>query len=134
MTTPDSGSESTFMRGMAIFSVVVTAAVYLLGLLNVGLAVSEVGGGADSTPMRECRGVPHRPPGESVLKHEVRFIPLQVMCRTTDGHVFADQVVPSWLNPVLAASFASTVVFTAGASVQANRRASASVARGVSSR
>ncbi|MFE6157791.1 hypothetical protein ACFQ7F_02590 [Streptomyces sp. NPDC056486] len=44
MTTPDhSGSESTFVRGMAIFAAVVTAAVYLLGLLSVGIAVSEVG-------------------------------------------------------------------------------------------
>jgi hypothetical protein len=114
---------------MAIFSAVVTAAVYLLGLLNVGLAVSEAGEGADSTPISECSNTRHRPRGDTVLKHEVRFIPLQVMCRTTDGRVFASQVVPSWLNPALAVSLAGTVVFTAGALVQANRRASASLAR-----
>lgn len=75
--------------------------------------------------MRECQEAPHGPQGAHVLEHEVRFIPLDVMCRTTDGRLFASPVVPSWLNPALASSFAGTAIFTAGAFVQANRRASA---------
>ncbi|MEI5102838.1 hypothetical protein RB200_35295 [Streptomyces sp. PmtG] len=57
-----------------------------------------------------------------MLKHEVRFIPLQVMCRTADGRAFASEVVPSWINPAVVVSFAGTIVFTAGTYVQANQR------------
>ncbi|MEU3739809.1 hypothetical protein AB0E78_22350 [Streptomyces sp. NPDC032198] len=124
MVEPDGGSGSTLIRGMAIFAAVVTAALYLLGLLAIGLAVSEVGDGADSTPLRECQDAAHGPQGAHVLGHEVRFIPLDVMCRTTDGRHFASPVVPSWLNPALACSLAGTVIFTVGAFAQANRRAS----------
>ncbi|MGW6057425.1 hypothetical protein [Streptomyces sp. NPDC055189] len=124
------GSDSTFVRGMAIFSAIATAALYLLGLAAVGLAVSEVGEGADSTTLRECLDTTHLPSGAQVSKHEVRLLPLHVMCRTTDGGAFAAPVVPSWLNPALAASFASTVGFTAGAFVQANRRAAQGHGRG----
>ncbi|MGB8945134.1 MAG: hypothetical protein WCD21_33625 [Streptomyces sp.] len=124
MVEPDGGSESTLIRGMAVFAAVVTAALYLLGLLAIGLAVSEVGDGADSTPLRECRDAAHGPRGAHVLGHEVRFIPLDVMCRATDGRHFASPVVPSWLNPALACSLAGTVIFTVGAFAQANRRAS----------
>ncbi|GGV23988.1 hypothetical protein GCM10010277_03910 [Streptomyces longisporoflavus] len=131
MAEPSGGtdSDSTFVRGMAIFSAVVTAALYLLGLVAVGLAVSE-SGGADSTPMDQCRYTSHRPDGAQVLDHEVRLLPLHVMCRTADGQAFTAAVVPSWLNPALAASFASTVAFTAGACVQAHRRAAARHGRG----
>ncbi|MFD4476588.1 hypothetical protein ACFWPU_10805 [Streptomyces sp. NPDC058471] len=115
MVEPDGGSESTLIRGMAIFAAVVTAALYLLGLLAIGLAVSEVGDGADSTPLRECQDAAHGPQGAHVLGHEVRFIPLDVMCRTTDGRHFASPVVLSWLNPALACSLAGTVIFTVGA-------------------
>ncbi len=129
MTQPDSGSdsgsESTFIRGMAIFAAGVTAALYLLGLLAVGLTVSQVGEGADSTPMHECRHTSNRPQDAQVLEHEVQFIPLHIMCRTTDGRLFTSSVVPSWLNSALATTFAATVAFTAGAFVQASRRAAA---------
>ncbi|WP_327232576.1 hypothetical protein OG349_00135 [Streptomyces sp. NBC_01317] len=121
MIQPDR-SDSTFIRGTAIFAAVVTACVYLLGLLLVGLTVSQVGEGADSTPMHQCRYTPNRPQDAQVLGHEVRLIPLNIMCRTTDGRLFNSQVVPAWLNPALAASFAATVVLMAGAVVQAHRR------------
>ncbi|MEU6679024.1 hypothetical protein [Streptomyces sp. NPDC046925] len=132
MAEPTGGADadSTFVRGMAVFSAVITATLYLLGLVAIGLAVSEVGEGADSTPMHQCRYTSHRPAGAQVLEHEVRFLPLHVMCRTTDGRAYTAPVVPSWLNPALAASFASTVAFTAGAFVQANRRAAARHERG----
>ncbi|CAM5405649.1 hypothetical protein SALBM135S_01357 [Streptomyces alboniger] len=54
----------------------------------------------------------------------MRLIPLNVMCRTTDGRVFTGPVVPPWLNPALAVSFAAAVAFTATAFVQAERRPS----------
>ncbi|MFI8877073.1 hypothetical protein [Streptomyces sp. NPDC055243] len=119
------GSDSTFVRGMAVFSAIATAALYLLGLAAVGLAVGEGGGGADSTPLRECRDASQRPRDAQVSAHEVRFLPLNVMCRTTDGHVFTSPVVPSWLNPALTTAFASSLAFTAGALVQTNRRTAA---------
>ncbi|WP_216678335.1 hypothetical protein [Streptomyces sp. MNP-20] len=111
---------------MAIFCGAVTAALYLLGLLTVGMAVSETGEGADSTTLRTCRTSPHRPPGAHVLAHEVRFMPLRVMCRTSDGRRFSSGLLPSWFNPALAASFAGTGALTAGALVQAKRRAARS--------
>ncbi|WP_124264297.1 hypothetical protein [Streptomyces sp. ADI98-10] len=118
-----SSSESTFLRGMSIFAASVTVVLYLFGLLLVGFAVSEVGSGADSTPMHQCRYAPGLPEGAHVETHEVRYLPVHVLCRTSDGQEFTSGVVPSWLNPTLAVSFAATVALTAAAFVQADRRA-----------
>ncbi|MFJ8843463.1 hypothetical protein ACIRFF_11220 [Streptomyces cyaneofuscatus] len=117
--------ESTFLRGMAIFAAVVTVVLYLFGLMLVGFAVSEVGSGADSTPMHQCRYALDRPGSAAVDAHEVQYLPPRVLCRTTDGREFTSGVVPSWLNPTLAVTFAATVAFSAAAFVQADRRAAA---------
>lgn len=120
MPEPDAGGKSILGR-FAVFAAIVTATLYLLGLLSVGLTVSEVGEGAHSTPMRECQSAPNRPQDARLLEHEVRLLPLHVMCRTTDG-LFTSPVVPSWFNPALATSLAATVALTAGVIVRANRR------------
>lgn len=88
-------------------------ASYLLGLLIVGVTVSETWSGADSTPMVECRHAPDRPQDAQVLEHEVRYLPLQIMCRTSDGRLFSSSVIPLWLNLTFATSFAVTVALTA---------------------
>ncbi|MFF8985846.1 hypothetical protein ACF08E_20990 [Streptomyces globisporus] len=119
------GGASTVLRGTAIFAAAVTAVLYVLGLLLAGFAVSEVGSGADSTPMHQCRYAPDRPEDARVETHDVRFIQVDVLCRTTDGREFSSGVVPSWLNPALAVSFAATVALAAAAFVQADRRAAA---------
>lgn len=121
MAKPDNDSKSMFERGIAIFACI-AAALYLLGLLHVRLTVSEVGEGTQSTPMRECVSAPNLPHDARVLEHEVRFVPLHIMCRTTDGRLFTSPVVPSWFNPAIAISFAATVACAAGSVVQANRR------------
>ncbi|WP_097867162.1 hypothetical protein [Streptomyces sp. rh34] len=119
------GSESTSLRGTAIFAASVTVVLYLFGLLLVGFTVSEVGSGTNSTPMHQCVYAPNLPEGAHVETHEVRYLPVHVLCRTTDGGHFTSRVVPSWLNPTLAVSFATTVALTAAAFVQADRRAAA---------
>ncbi len=119
------GEASTLLRGTAIFAAAVTVVLYLLGLLLAGFAVSEVGSGADSTPMHACRYAPDLPEDAVVETHDVRFIPVDVLCRTTDGREFNSGVVPSWLNPALAVSFAATVALAAAAFVHADRRAAA---------
>ncbi|CAM5397225.1 hypothetical protein SCALM49S_08899 [Streptomyces californicus] len=58
-------------------------------------------------------------------RHDVRYLPVGVRCRTTDGREFDSGVVPAWLNPALAVSFAAAVVLAAAAFVQADRRAAA---------
>ncbi|WP_432079374.1 hypothetical protein [Streptomyces sp. YPW6] len=118
-------AESTLLRSTAVFAASTTVLLYLLGLLLAGFAVSEVGSGADSTPMHQCRYASGLPEGARVETHEVRFIPVNVLCRTADGRLFTSGVVPSWLNPALAVSFAATVALTAAAFVQADRRAAA---------
>lgn len=118
-------AESTLLRGTAIFAGSVTVVLYLLGLLLAGFAVSEVGSGADSTPMHHCRYTPDRPEDAVVETHEVRYLPVRVLCRTTDGRRFDSGVVPSWLNPALAVSFAATVSCAGAAFVRADRRAGA---------
>ncbi|WP_228993769.1 hypothetical protein [Streptomyces sp. DH8] len=123
------GSASTLLRGTAVFAACVTVVLYLLGLLLTGFAVSEAGSGADSSPLHQCRYAPERPEGATVVTHEARYLPVGVLCRTTDGREFAAGVVPSWLNPALAVSFAATVVLVAAAFVQADRRAAARQAR-----
>lgn len=115
------GAESTLLRGTAIFAAVVTVVLYLFGVLLVGLAAGQVGSGADSTPMHLCRDVPE---GARVDAQQVQFMPPRVRCRTTDGREFTGGV-PPWLNPTLAVSFAATVVLSAAAFVQADRRAAA---------
>ncbi len=117
--------ESTFLRGMAIFAAVVTVVLYLFGLLLVGFAVSEAGSGADSTPMHQCRDAGDRSQNVQVSARQVQFLPLGVRCRTLDGREFTSAVVPSWLNPTLAVTFAATVVLSAAAFVQTDRRAAA---------
>lgn len=124
VTEPD-GAPSTLLRGTAIFAACATGVLYLLGLLLTGFAVSEVGSGADSTPMHQCRSTPDRPEGATVETHDVRYLPVGVRCRTTDGREYDSGVVPAWLNPALAVSFADTVVLTAASFVQADRRAAA---------
>ncbi|MFE2290813.1 hypothetical protein [Streptomyces sp. NPDC059452] len=124
MAEPGS-TESTLLRGTAIFAAAVTVVLYLFGLLLVGLAVSQVGSGADSTPMSQCRYALDRPESVQVDAHQVQFMPPRVLCRTTDGREFTSEVVPFWLNPTLAVTFAATVVLTAAAFVQADRRAAA---------
>ncbi|OCC11821.1 hypothetical protein [Streptomyces sp. PTY087I2] len=123
--TEQGAAESTLLRGTAIFAGSVTVVLYLLGLLLAGFAVSEVGSGADSTPMRQCRSTPDRPEGAVVETHEVRYLPVHVLCRTADGRLFNSGVVPAWLNPALGVSFAATVALVAAAFVQADRRAAA---------
>ncbi|WP_228921906.1 hypothetical protein [Streptomyces sp. DH7] len=117
--------ESTLLRGTAIFAASVTVVLYLFGLLLVGLTVSEVGSGTNSTPMHQCVSAPNVPEGALVETHEVSYLPVHILCRTTDGGEFTSRVVPSWLNPTLAVSFAATVALTAAAFVQADRRAAA---------
>lgn len=118
-------AESTLLRGTAIFAASVTVVLYLFGLLLVGLTVSEVGSGTNSTPMHQCVYAPNVPEGAHVETHEVRYLPVQILCHTTDGRVFNSGMVPSWLNPALAVFFAATVALTAAAFVQADRRAAA---------
>ncbi|BFP53929.1 hypothetical protein SCMC78_37360 [Streptomyces sp. CMC78] len=118
-------AASTLLRGTAICAASTTVVLYLLGLLLAGFAVSEVGSGADSTPMHHCRYAPGLPEGARVETHDVRFLPVNVLCRTTDGRLFNSGVVPSWLNPALAVSFAATVTLAAATFVQADRRAAA---------
>ncbi|WDG30173.1 hypothetical protein N7925_18400 [Streptomyces sp. CA-278952] len=118
-------AESTLLRGTAIFAASVTVVLYLFGLLLVGLTVSEVGSGTNSTPMHQCVYAPNVPEGTHVETHEVSYLPVHILCRTTDGGEFTSRVVPSWLNPTLAVSFAATVALTATAFVQADRRAAA---------
>ncbi|MEV8446865.1 hypothetical protein [Streptomyces parvus] len=118
-------AESSLLRGTAIFAVATTAVLYLLGLLLVGLTVSEVGSGTNSTPMHQCVYASNVPEGAQVETHEVRYLPVHILCRTTDGREFTSGVVPSWLNPALAVSFAATVALAAAAFVQADRRAAA---------
>lgn len=118
-------AEPTLLRGTAIFAASVTVVLYLLGLLLVGFTVSEVGSGTNSTPMHQCVYAPNVPEGAHVETHEVSYLPVQILCHTTDGRVFNSGVVPSWLNPTLAVFFAATVVLTAAAFVQADRRAAA---------
>ncbi|MFW3460713.1 hypothetical protein ACN24K_07985 [Streptomyces microflavus] len=119
MAEPGS-AESTLLRGTAIFAAAVTVVLYLFGLLLVGVALSEAESGADSTPMHQCRDA-----GVQVDARQVQFLPLRVLCRTPDGREFTSGVVPPWLNPTLAVSFAATVALTAAAFVQADRRAAA---------
>lgn len=118
-------AESTLLRGTAIFAASVTVVLYLFGLLLVGLTVSEVGSGTNSTPMHQCVYAPNVPEGAHVETHEVRYLPVQILCHTTDGRVFSSGMVPSWLNPALAVLFAATVALTAAAFVQVDRRAAA---------
>ncbi|MET8375666.1 hypothetical protein [Streptomyces microflavus] len=124
MAEPGS-AESTLLRGTAIFAAAVTVALYLFGLLLVGIALSEAGSGADSTPMHQCRDAGDRPQNVQVDARQVQFLPLRVLCRTPDGREFTSGVIPPWLNPALAVSFAATVALTAAAFVQADRRAAA---------
>ncbi|MFJ2023540.1 hypothetical protein ACIODW_06950 [Streptomyces sp. NPDC087897] len=119
------GSAATLLRGTAVLAASVTVVLYLLGLLLTGLAVSEAGSGADSTPLHRCRYAPERPEGATVATHEVRYLPVGVLCHTTDGRGFTGGVVPSWLDPARAVSFAAAVVLVAAAFVQADRRAAA---------
>ncbi|MEU9607293.1 hypothetical protein [Streptomyces sp. NPDC048057] len=123
MTRRDSGGRGRRLADLAGFAAAVTVSHYLLGLLLVGFTVSEVGSGADSTPMAECRYTSNRPAGTTVVGHDVRVIPLHIMCRTTDGRVFNSQVVPNWFNPALAGSAATTAALTAGALIRARQRA-----------
>ncbi|MFE6701690.1 hypothetical protein [Streptomyces sp. NPDC057718] len=118
-------AESTLLRGTAIFAAGVTVVLYLFGLLLVGVALSEAGSGADSTPMHQCRDAGDEPRNVQVDARHVRFLLLRVLCRTPDGREFTSGVVPSWLNPALAVSFAATVALAAAAFVQADRRAAA---------
>ncbi|APS20530.1 integral membrane protein [Streptomyces sp. Tue 6075] len=118
-------AESTLLRGTAVFAAGVTVVLYLFGLILVGVALSEAGSGADSTPMHQCRDTGDRPQNVQVDARQVQFLPLRVLCRTPDGREFISGVVPSWLNPALAASFAATVVVAAAAFVQADRRSAA---------
>ncbi|MFB7430705.1 hypothetical protein ACFCZ5_05135 [Streptomyces microflavus] len=120
MAEPGS-AESTLLRGTAIFAAAVTVVLYLFGLLLVGVALSEAGSGADSTPMHQCRDAGN----VQVDARQVQFLPLRVLCRTPDGREFTSGVVPPWLNPALAVSFAATVALAAAAFVQADRRAAA---------
>ncbi|MFI0876254.1 hypothetical protein ACH4TM_17870 [Streptomyces parvus] len=117
--------ESTLLRGTAIFAAAATAVLYLLGLLLVGLTVSEVGSGTNSTPMHQCVYASNVPEGAQVETHELHYLPVHILCRTTDGREFNSGTVPSWLNPALAVSFAVTVALAAAAFVQADRRAAA---------
>ncbi|MFJ9078476.1 hypothetical protein ACIRO3_25035 [Streptomyces sp. NPDC102278] len=126
MTTPVRGSRSSFVRGMAASAAVVTGVLYVLALLLIGLTVSEVGEGADSTPMHQCRHTSRRPQDAVVSTHEVRFVPPGIMCRTTDGKRFDSGVVSAGFHLALGLAFATTVGFTAAAFVQADRRAAAS--------
>ncbi|WP_424569725.1 hypothetical protein [Streptomyces sp. CH-036] len=118
-------AESTLLRGTAVFAAAATAVLYLLGLLLVGLTVSEVGSGTNSTPMHQCVYASNVPEGARVETHEVRYLPVHILCRTTDGRVFNSGTVPSWLNPALAVSFAATIALAGAAFVQADRRAAA---------
>ncbi|MET8342831.1 hypothetical protein [Streptomyces microflavus] len=124
MAEPGS-ADSTLLRGTAIFAAAVTVALYLFGLLLVGVALSEAGSGADSTPMHQCRDAGDRRQNVQVDAAQVQFLPLRLLCRTPDGREFTSGVVPPWLNPTLAVSFAATVALTAAAFVQADRRAAA---------
>ncbi|MFJ5808663.1 MULTISPECIES: hypothetical protein [unclassified Streptomyces] len=125
MTTPVRGRRSSFVRRMAVSAAVVTGVLYVLALLLIGLTVSEVGEGADSTPMHQCRHTSQRPRDAVVSTHEVRFVPPAIMCRTTDGKRFDSGVVSSGYHLTLGVAFATTIVFTAAAFVQADRRAAA---------
>ncbi|MEU7733081.1 hypothetical protein AB0B51_08065 [Streptomyces griseus] len=124
MAEQNSGT-SMLLRGTAILAASVTAVLYLLGLLLAGLAVSEVGSGTNSTPMHHCVYASDAPADAQVETHVVRYLPVHVLCRTTDDRMFNSQVVPSWLNPALAVSFAATVGCAGAAFVQAERRAAA---------
>ncbi|MCY0920017.1 MULTISPECIES: hypothetical protein [unclassified Streptomyces] len=126
MTRPVRGRRSSFVRRMAVSAAVVTGVLYVLALLLIGLTVSEVGEGADSTPMHQCRHTSQRPRDAVVSTHEVRFVPPAIMCRTTAGKRFDSGVVSSGYHLTLGVAFATTIVFTAAAFVQADRRAAAS--------
>ncbi|MEU5978292.1 hypothetical protein [Streptomyces sp. NPDC047315] len=121
----DSGGRRRRLTELAGFAAAVTVSHYLLGLLWVGHAVSEVGSGTDSVPMAECRYTSNRPDGATVAGHDVRILPLHILCRTTDGRVFNSRVVPSWFNPALAGSAAITAALAGGALLRARRRTSA---------
>lgn len=75
--------------------------------------------------MHQCVYASNVPEGARVETHEVRYLPVHILCRTTDGRVFNSGTVPSWLNPALAVSFAATIALAGAAFVQADRRAAA---------
>lgn len=126
------------VRGLAALAAALALGAYGWGLLGVGGAVLEAeDGGTGSAPLRPCRAEGWEREAAAVVGYRVRWVPLEVVCETSDGGSYGSGDVPAYVNPLV---FVFGVAAAGGAlscayvgELRARQRRRAGYAAGVSS-
>ncbi len=94
---------SGVLRGLAALAGAGACALYAWGLLGVtGAVMTAEDGGTDSSPPRSCRTqgwLERHQRGIEIVDHRVSYVPLGLVCETSDGGGYDTGDVPGYVNP-----------------------------------
>lgn len=94
-------SSARRLRAGALLVLGVGIGAYAWGMAHVGTAVLEAeDGGADSSPLRPCRGEADATTVARVDGYRVRLVPLRFECHLAGGGSYVTSAVPGYLNPL----------------------------------
>ncbi|MFI0986330.1 hypothetical protein [Streptomyces exfoliatus] len=105
--------RQTRLRCAAALAGAAAAAVYVWGLLNLGVAMLDTDdSGTDAFPTRPCRTASAPEAAADVVGHRIEYVPPRYICLRRSGENYATDDVPGFVGPG-AAGLAATAALCA---------------------